>query len=89
MKLEIFEFSKNTLNGTRFLYALELNRSITFFMNSQISQDLDSILDKFKCHLRNHNTDFNLELRPLGQISGMKYKVIFDQEVSDTYLKDL
>ena len=92
MKLQIVEFRMiDILNGTcNYRYVLELNGRLLFFTTSPTQQTPDRIYNRLMHHLLESNIDYNLEHYTLyGKIEGINYKVIFEQEVPDTYLKDL
>lgn len=92
MKLEIVEFRMiDILNDTcNYRYVLELNERLLYFITAPRQQTPDRIYDRLMNHFLESNIDYNLEHYTLyGPIQGIDYKVIFEQEVSDTYLKDL
>ena len=92
MKLEIVEFKLNDiLNGTcNYRYVLELNQRLLFSITSPTQQSQDRICNRLMHHFLESNIDYNLEHYILyGPIEGINYKVIFEQEIPDTYLKDL
>lgn len=92
MKLEIVEFRMiDILNDTcNYRYVLELNERLLCFITAPRQQTPDRIYDILMYHFLESNIDYNLEHYTLyGPIQGIDYKVIFEQEVSDTYLKDL
>lgn len=92
MKLQIVEFIMNDiLNGTRnYRYVLELNERLLFSITSPTEQTPYRIYNLLMNQFLESNIDYNLEHYTLyGPIVGIDYKVIFEQEVPDTYLKDL
>lgn len=92
MKLVIVEFILNDiLNGTcNYRYVLELNERLLFCITSPTPQPPDRIYYRLINKFLDSNIDYNLEHYTLyGPIVGINYKVIFEQEVPDTYLKDL
>lgn len=93
MKLEIVEFILNDiLNGTcNYRYVLELNQRLLFSITSPTQQSQDRICNRLMHNFLESNIDYNLEHYILygRPIEGINYKVIFEQEVPDTYLKDL
>lgn len=92
MTLQIVEFIMNDiLNGTcNYRYVLELNERLLFFITRPTQQTPDRIYNILMNHFLESNIDYNLEHYTLyGPIVGIDYKVIFEQEVPDTYLKDL
>lgn len=92
MKLQIVEFRINDiLNGTfNYRYVLELNERLLLITTSPTQQTPDRIYNTLMNNFLEYIIDYNLEHYTLyNPIVGIDYKVIFEQEVPDTYLKDL
>lgn len=92
MKLQIVEFRMiDMLNGTcNYHYLLGLNGRLLFSTTSPTQQTPDRIYNILMLQFLESNIDYNLEHYTLyGPIEGINYKVIFEQEVTDTYLKYL
>ena len=94
MKLQVVEYKlTDLLNGCdRYRYTLELDgRLMLMFESMDVSVSRDVAIMKFMIHLR-LLTDYDLEHYSrfnYDKIPGISKKVIFEQEVSDHYLKDL
>lgn len=94
MKLQIVEYklSDSVNMCDRYRYTLELDdRALLHFESMDFSMPDDCVIKKLMPYIR-LLTDYDLEHYNrfnIDKIPGISKKVIFEQEVSDHYLKDL
>lgn len=94
MKLQIVEYEiKNYLEGNiDYRYMLELDESVVLWTCYKTPIELKVVYDKLINRLLDENIDydlkhgmkFNIHMNP-----GLERKVLFEKEVSDTFLKEL
>ena len=94
IKLQIVEYKlTDLLNGCdRYRYTLEIDgRLMLQFESMDVSLPQDYVINKLLNNLR-LLTDLDLEHYNrfnIGKVQGISKKILFEQEVSDHYLKDL
>ena len=93
MKLQIVEYCvPSILEGfMKYRYVLQLDeRALAWSVSRERRLQLNDVYDTLTMHLLNGNLDYNLEHYPeVGPLYGIECEVIYEQEVSNSYLKDL
>ena len=95
MKLQIVEYkTPNMLEGnTHYRYMLELDGKVVLWTySSSQPTELKQVYNILMTKLLDENIDYNLEhfmKFNINMIPGCERKVIFEGEVSDSYLKEL
>ena len=93
MKLQIVEYrAPNILEGyIHYRYMLELDEKVVLWTPlSPMKKELKSVYNILMSKLLDENTDYNMEhYIKLNKWPGIECEVIFEKEVSDTYLKEL
>ena len=93
MKLQIIEISYCDLQDGcwHYRYLLELDERLVATTENTIKEmNKDEAYETMIRFLFDKSFDTNLEhYNRFNQLSGLSWKVIFEQEVSDHYLKDL
>lgn len=93
MKLQIVEYRViNVLGGyVNYHYILEIDEKYVLWTNpSPVKKELKDVYSLLMNKLLDENTDLNPEhWSKLGKLKGVDRQVLFEQEVPETYLKEL
>lgn len=92
MRLRIVEYSAHDiLNGNKnYRYILELDERCVLWLHSKEKTETEQVIRLLMKSLE-HEIDYNMEhyVTINDNIPGLEKEIIFEQEVSDTFLKEL
>ena len=93
MKLQIVEYRVPIIleGNIHYRYMLELDeKAILWTLPSPMKKELKSVYNRLMSKLLDENIDHNMEhYVKFNNINGVESEVIFETEVSDSFLKEL